>query len=525
MQFLKASIAGVKYGEGVTEAMKGAAKRKGEATSALDPAQNQGQLDILKQGMISHMQRLYKNVFLQPDELTFVAPSLLEDLEDRSKEQRKHIIDFFKALALCHTVLADRSDTNNPNLIKYKAESPDEAALVSAARDAGFVFLHRNSLEVDIEVMGQRERWTPLRVLEFNSTRKRMSVVVRSPDNKLLLICKGADSVIYQRLRTDHDAEMKEQTSRDLEEFANGGLRTLCIASRSLREDEFADWARTYDAACAAVEDREEAIENACELIEQNLTLLGATALEDCLQVGVSEAIEQLHKAGIKLWILTGDKLQTAIEIAFSCNLLRNNMEVMIISADTAAGARAQIEAGLDKVTSAKNSGAEHAVVTDGETLRSALSVGLKSLFLQLTTQCETVVCCRVSPAQKAQTVRLVKEGKNAMTLAIGDGANDVAMIQEANVGVGIAGLEGAQASMSSDYAIGQFRFLTKLLVVHGRWCYLRIALFHEVFFYKNVIWTFCMFWFLLYCKWVFFFSLFYVLFYYVLSHAYQHQL
>lgn len=172
-------------------------------------------------------------------------------------------------------------------------------------------------------------------------------------------------------------------------------------------------------------------------------------------------------------------------------------MDILIISSDSDIGARAQIEAGLAKVHSdlaASDKGAartEHAVVIDGETLRSALAEDLKPLFLDLTTRCETVVCCRVSPAQKAQTVKLVKDGKRAMTLAIGDGANDVAMIQEANVGVGIAGLEGAQASMSSDYAIGQFRYLQKLLLVHGRWCYKRVALFHCVFFYKSMAWTF----------------------------------
>lgn len=156
-------------------------------------------------------------------------------------------------------------------------------------------------------------------------------------------------------------------------------------------------------------------------------------------------------------------------------------MDIMIISSDTDIGARAQIEAGLDKVNKAQADPATRpedgfALVIDGETLRHALDPSLKPLFLDLTTQCSAVVCCRVSPSQKALTVKLVKDGKNAMTLAIGDGANDVAMIQEAHIGVGIAGLEGAQASMSADYAIGQFRFLTKLLLVHGRWCYIRVA-------------------------------------------------
>ena len=219
------------------------------------------------------------------------------------------------------------------------------------------------------------------------------------------------------------------------------------------------------------------------------------------------------------------------VDLAFSCNLLKSDMEIMILSADTVDGARVQIEAALNKIASvlgppswdpnkrgfSSNASASFAVVIDGDTLRHALDPTLKSLFLNLGTQCESVVCCRVSPAQKALTVKLVKEGRNAMTLSIGDGANDVAMIQEANVGVGLLGLEGSQAAMSADYAFGQFRFLTKLLIVHGRWSYYRIADMHSNFFYKvsfrvsicypsklrtllqNVIWTLAMFWFLIY--------------------------
>jgi len=304
MEFKRCSINGVAYGEGITEASKGAAMRDG---SALNPASNLAQLDAQKDNMVFNLNRQFQNKYLQKDKLTLISSKFAQDLGEQANEQRNRMIEFFRALALCHTVLSDRPDSTNVNMVNYKAESPDEAALVSAARDVGFVYLDRNSKETTIEVMGQLERWTPLRVLEFNSTRKRMSVIVRSPDGRLLLICKGADSIIFQRLKPDHDASMKELTSKDLEEFANGGLRTLCIASRSVTEEEYNDWVRTYDAACAMTVDREEEIERACETIEQNLTLLGATALEDKLQAGVPEAIEALHQAGIKLWILTGE--------------------------------------------------------------------------------------------------------------------------------------------------------------------------------------------------------------------------
>lgn len=495
MEFKKCSIQGASFGEGITEAMLGAAKREGrDVTTTMEDQAIE--LEGFKATMVDAMKRAYKNRYLQEDKLTLIAPDLAKHLADTKDPLRPHIISFFRALAICHTVLSDKPEPeDHPFMLDYKAESPDEAALVAAARDVGFPFVTRNTNKIDIEILGQPERWTPLRVLEFNSTRKRMSTIVRSPEGKIILYCKGADSVIYERLSPKQDEEVKQATLKDLEKFANGGLRTLCIAYREMSETEFVDWAKKYDAASAAVTDREEQIDKTCEIVERDLLILGATALEDKLQEGVPDAIEMLHKAGIKLWILTGDKLQTAIEIGYSCNLLTNDMDVMIISTDSPAGARSQIEAGLNKVasvtgppatkgsskitTAGMNPNAEFAVVIDGESLRYALDPELKPLFLSLGTQCAAVICCRVSPAQKAQTVKLVKDGCNAMTLSIGDGANDVAMIQEANIGVGLFGLEGSQAAMSADYAFGQFRFLTRLLLVHGRWSYVRIADMH----------------------------------------------
>jgi phospholipid-translocating ATPase len=308
MEFQKCAVGGIAYGEGITEAMLGAAKREGRDTSAFDPAQNVGRLTRQKQVMVETMTQAFKNRYLQEEKLTLISPSLADDLTIRS-EQQTRLIGFWRALAICHTVLADRSDLERPNYIEYKAESPDEAALVSAARDVGFVFVNRTNSEVEIEVMGKTERYTPLRVLEFNSSRKRMSTLVRTPDQRILLVCKGADSVIYQRLRSDHDSDLIASTTQALEDFSNAGLRTLCISSKYVTEEEFSTWSKVYDKACAAIEDREEEIERACEMIEHGLTILGATALEDKLQEGVPEAIAQLHQAGLKLWILTGESL------------------------------------------------------------------------------------------------------------------------------------------------------------------------------------------------------------------------
>ncbi|KAK7023178.1 P-type phospholipid transporter [Favolaschia claudopus] len=513
MEFQKCSVNGVAYGEGVTEAQRGAATRAGVADT-MDPEELTAKLAGLKQQMLTTMERSWSNRYLQPDRLTLVSPALADALANRNGQERPYLVEFFRGLSLCHSVLAEKhgnDDGKSPLRIEYKAESPDEAALVAAARDAGFAFVNKGREMIEIQVLGEIERWTLLRVLEFNSTRKRMSTIYRAPDGRLVMYCKGADSVMYARLAPDHDPVLKESTRRDMEAFANSGLRTLCVAWKLVSQEEYSQWGRVYDEASNRTEGRDEAMEAACELIEQNFTILGATALEDKLQEGVPDAIETLHRAGIKLWILTGDKLQTAIEIGFSCNLLKPDMDLMILSADSPQQARSMIEAGLNKISSVlgppsmdprkrgfvPGAQASFAVVIDGDTLSYALNPDLKEMFLNLGTQCETVVCCRVSPAQKALTVKLVKDGRKAMTLSIGDGANDVAMIQEANIGCGLLGLEGSQAAMSADYAFGQFRFLTKLLLVHGRWSYQRVADMHANFFYKNMIWTFGLFWYL----------------------------
>jgi phospholipid-translocating ATPase len=323
MEFQRCSIGGIAYGEGVTEAMKGAQIREASGTGETSPGAGPGgaeedlpgKLASMKTQMIGIMERTFKNRYLQQDRLTLVSPKLAEDMSERGSKQKGRIVAFFKALALCHSVLADRpsgagagADPKDPDAfrLEYKAESPDEAALVGAARDVGFPFLSKGKEFVEVEVMGQLEKYALLKTLEFNSTRKRMSTIYRCPDGRIVLYTKGADSVIYARLSPEQDPYLKEKTAKDMELFANSGLRTLCVAHRYLSEEEFLSWERGYDRASAATENRDEEIEKSCEEMERGLEILGATALEDKLQEGVPEAIEMLHRAGIKLWILTG---------------------------------------------------------------------------------------------------------------------------------------------------------------------------------------------------------------------------
>ncbi|ORX36159.1 putative phospholipid-translocating ATPase [Kockovaella imperatae] len=486
-----------------------------------------------------------------PDEIKVALPKevlqpfhdaeLEKDLADHDSEQSRILHGFFAVLGLCHTVLAAEPE---PGVIEYKAQSPDEAALVQSAADVGFVFRGRdhNIVRLSTPFSDHPDEYELLHVLEFNSTRKRMSVILRKMDDegRIFLLCKGADNVIFERLTKDESQrELRQKTDKDLQQFASEGLRTLCLAYKVLDQKVYDRWAKEYHEATVALQGREELIENVSNSIEQDLILLGATAIEDKLQDGVPEAISDLKRAGMKVWVLTGDKLETAVAIGYTTHLLTTETNLIIVREgarpiqdqlrdaldgffgdnlsrhasrreaehyDTAAPPQ------LDRINTGVRSLVGHdngtrpggfSLVIEGHALAHAFDDQETSdLLLALSTQCNTVICCRVSPLQKAQVVHLVKDNLGVMCLAIGDGANDVSMIQAADVGVGISGEEGLQAVNSSDYAIAQFRFLKRLLLVHGHWSYFRNSSMILNFFYKNIIGIGVLFWFMIYCEW-----------------------
>lgn len=508
MEFKKATINGRSYGEAYTEAQIGMRRRDG-ANVEEEVAAARAKIAADSERMLQGLRRVHDNPYLRDENLTFVAPTFVDDIEGQSGEEQQAAAEHFMlALALCHSVITEHTPGDPPQ-IEFKAQSPDEAALVGTARDCGFTVLGRSGDDLLLNVMGQERTYTVLNTLEFNSSRKRMSAIVRMPDGTIRLFCKGADSIIYSRLARGQQQDLRRKTAEHLEEYAKEGLRTLCIADKLLDEDEYHKWNKEHDVAAAAIENREDKLEAVSSAMEQDLNLLGGTAIEDRLQDGVPDTIQLLADAGIKLWVLTGDKVETAINIGFSCNLLNNDMELLVLNVGDIASAHKELDKNLstfgltgsdEELIAARQDHTPpeptHAVVVDGDTLKLMLDDELKQKFLLLCKQCKSVLCCRVSPAQKAAVVNMVRHGLNIMALSIGDGANDVAMIQEADVGVGIAGEEGRQAVMSSDYAIGQFRFLQRLLLVHGRWSYRRLGECTANFFYKNLVWTFALFWF-----------------------------
>ena len=484
MEFFKCSIAGVSYGEGVTEIERAIMQRNGEAippkTDAIEPSFN-------------------------------FRDKRIEDGNWHKRSDASVCLGFFRVLAVCQTVVPEGEPT--PDQIVYQAESPDELAFVVAAKRFGFFFKKRTATSITVEEesfddgkSGKKDvEYQVLNILEFSSARKRMSVVVKSSrDGKIMLYTKGADSVIYQRLSQSGN-DFKNSTQEHMDDWANCGLRTLCLACRELDATEYANWNKLFVEASHALQNRVEKLEEVAELIEKDLTLLGATAIEDKLQLGVPRTIEQLMKANIAVWVLTGDKQDTAINIGQACSLITPEMKLRVINVEdlvkqenegeidketldalATASVKAQIEAGLVEAEAAAQLDADLGMVIDGRSLTLALKEELAGGFLALGTKCSAVICCRVSPLQKALVTQLVKDS-GRITLAIGDGANDVGMIQSAHIGVGISGQEGMQAVMAADFAFAQFRFLERLLLLHGRYNYKRIARMVTYFFYKNV--------------------------------------
>lgn len=528
---------------------------------------------------------------------------------------------FILAIALCHTCIPETSEEG----VTYQAASPDEQALVQAAQELGYMVIDRQNASMTIKTDPPGSEGEPsfevyqiLDVIEFSSSRKRMSIIVRMPDDRICVICKGADSTIARLLRLsglaidkaimverrvskrqsleaqeairrdseqrnrktsltrtslsmsrhslgaiprpslatkrlqpirddfdiwlknrETDVEIAQQDSENvystrlsanfptspvispfsgrssfqgderddlveeamvvddaavfercfqhITDFATEGLRTLLYGYRFMEEDEYKSWKKLYLDALTSLNNRQEMIERIGNLVEMNLELAGATAIEDKLQDGVPESIDKLRRAKIKLWMLTGDKRETAINIGHSCRLIKDYSSITILDHES-GDVNQRIAAAFIDIN--RGQVAHSVVVIDGQTL--ALVEGndtVRKLFIDLAILVDSVICCRASPSQKAYLVHAIrKKVKNAVTLAIGDGANDIAMIQEAHVGIGITGKEGLQAARTSDYSIAQFRFLLKLLLVHGRWNYIRTCKYTLGTFWKEML-------------------------------------
>ncbi|KAK1163093.1 phospholipid-transporting ATPase 11C-like isoform X2 [Acipenser oxyrinchus oxyrinchus] len=454
-----------------------------------------------------------------------VTDGPVSKLQEKAGKEKEEL--FLRALCLCHTVQVkegtelhgmDEVDgigaSDDAEQCCYIASSPDEVALVKGAKKYGFMFLGMEGKHMKMQNRNKDvEQYELLHVLNFDPVRRRMSVIVKTKSGETLLFCKGADSSVFPRVQ----AEEVERIRMHVERNAMEGYRTLCMAYKSLSSEEYEQTDAALQDARLALQDREERLAQVYDQVEAGMHLIGATAVEDRLQEEAAETMEALHGAGMKVWVLTGDKMETAKSTCYACRLFLKSTELLELTVRTLEEGdhpreeklhelllgyhkRAVQDRHKDKdkeaVTRSWSSGfREFGFIVDGATLSLVLNASpdasasrYKSLFLQICQNCTAVLCCRMAPLQKAQIVKMVKNSKGSpITLSIGDGANDVSMILEAHVGIGVKGKEGRQAVRNSDYAIPKLKHLKKLLLVHGHLYYVRIAHLVQYFFYKNL--------------------------------------
>ncbi|XP_070131996.1 probable phospholipid-transporting ATPase IIB isoform X9 [Equus przewalskii] len=442
----------------------------------------------------SHVMNSYSQMYSQasgnnasstpPRKAQSSAPKVRKSVSSRVHEA-------VKAIALCHNVTPvyearagvtgeteyaevdqDFSDENRT----YQASSPDEVALVQWTESVGLTLVNRDLTSMQLRTPGgQILTYCVLQMFPFTSESKRMGVIVRDESTaEITFYMKGAD--VAMSTIVQYNDWLEEECGN----MAREGLRTLVVAKRALTEEQYQDFESRYSQAKLSVHDRTLKVAAVVESLEREMELLCLTGVEDQLQADVRPTLEMLRNAGIKIWMLTGDKLETATCIAKSSHLVSRTQDIHTFRPVTSRG-----EAHLE--LNAFRRKHDCALVISGDSLEVCLRYYEHELA-ELACQCPAVVCCRCSPTQKARIVKLLQQRTGKRTCAIGDGGNDVSMIQAADCGIGIEGKEGKQASLAADFSITQFKHIGRLLMVHGRSSYKRSAALGQFVMHRGLI-------------------------------------
>ena len=429
------------------------------------------------------------------------------------KSTRDLIEQFWYALALCHTCSIQLDEKG---VEEYACVSPDSIELVKAAKNQGWELIESSSTSIKRIKLGNNDNnvvdFERLELIEFSSDRKRETVIVKEKENTngvIKLYIKGADSIIEERLSRKTPKNILNQCKYYVNKFSVLGFRTLFISMKILSQEEYNKFSSDLKEAQMSLENKDEKVAEVYNSIEKNLILLGATIVEDKLQDLVPETIRDLRLAKVKVWMLTGDKMNTAYNIGLSCNLISKKMKTFNIK-----GKEKKVNKELEDINKEERDQVildfakeyqgfrnnydslakpSFGILVDEKALLTvSQDEQIQKIFLEIAKDAETVICCRVSPLQKSQVVKMMKNYDNkGITLAIGDGGNDVPMIMEAHIGVGIYGEEGLRAVQSSDYAVGEFKILRELLFSHGRMNNVRNSECIHYFFFKNFVETF----------------------------------
>ena len=399
-----------------------------------------------------------------------------QNAKRRFRRNRNNVIrDTITALGLCHNVTPTLED----GVKGFQASSPDEIALVKFAEEIKIELSKRSQTQIQIiNGDGKEENYEILANFPFSSETKRMGILLKNIETqRIIFYLKGAEVVMEAKVQENSRAFLRETC----ENLASTGLRTLVISQKYVSPLDYESWVKKYENAKTEMEDRDAKVQRVVEELETNMEFLCVTGVEDKLQVDVTDSIESLRNAGIQIWMLTGDKVETATCIAISTGLKAKTQKLFYMKELTN---KEEVETHLHQYETLTDT----VLVIDGNTMNIALLPENEKLFFEIASQAPAVVCCRCSPTQKALIVKGMKTHTSMRTAAIGDGGNDVGMIQEAHLGIGIVGKEGKQASLAADFSINEFRAVKLLLLWHGRLSYKRSAVLSQFVIHRGLI-------------------------------------
>ncbi len=411
------------------------------------------------------------------------------------REIGSRVRDLVLALALCHNVTPNKEETNGHSFITYQASSPDEIAIVRWTESVGLRLMHRDTRSITLQSVDTSRVVVRVRILDvfpFTSEAKRMGIILQFSQGigstagdagEIWFYQKGADTVMTSIVAAND--WLDEETAN----MAREGLRTLVVGRRRLSSPQYQEFSSRYKQASLSLQNRDSGMGRVVnDYLENNLELLGVTGVEDKLQKDVKPSLELLRNAGIKIWMLTGDKVETARCVAVSAKLVSRTQYIHTI---TDLSANINPSAAVDALSLLRSKPDSTALLIDGNSLAHFLTFHQEA-FISLAVLLPAVIACRCSPTQKADVATLIRRYTRKRVACIGDGGNDVSMIQAADIGIGIVGKEGRQASLAADFSITQFQHLTKLLVWHGRNSYKRSAKLAQFVIHRGLIIAVC---------------------------------
>lgn len=382
--------------------------------------------------------------------------------------QEQHFNECIFAFMLCNN-LAPSTDSNGD--ISIQASNPDEVACLEFCETLGFKIRLSSNRVIEIEdEYKNKDVFEYLNIFPFSSQRRRTDMIVKNKTTgEIKLYLKGADEVVSKRLKID-ESRFIQSTAKDC---ASKGLRALSFSYKQLTEEEYETFNEKILKIFKKFEKRDILADHAIYELEKDSTALCVTGTEDLLQDNIKGTLDMLHDANIAVWMITGDKVETAKCISLSSGLKTPSTTFHTIASQEYL----KIKEGLIEYNSHT-----HFLVISGDAYGIIEQTPeLKKLFYSKAVDAREICFCRFLPNQKASLAAHLNKKLGKVVAAVGDGANDVNMLEMASIGIGIEGRDGFQAALSSDFAITQFSDLTFLLVFSGRSNYFKTAIFLKV--------------------------------------------